>query len=74
MLMIILAQFFFLYRLLSEANEKRFEQVLITQSPCKQAKKKQRSHETDYHFPKPIWPKKKKVATPDTGKTVKEEE
>ena len=62
--------FFFLYRLLSEANEKRFEQA-----PRKQAKKKPRSHKTDYHFPKPIWPKKKKkVATPDTGKTVKEEE
>ena len=67
-MLIVLAQFFFLYRLLSEANEKRFEQALY-----KQAKKKPRSYKTDYHFPKPIWPKKK-VATPDTGKTVKEEE
>ena len=32
---LIIAQFFFLYRLLSEANEKRFEQALITQSPRK---------------------------------------
>jgi hypothetical protein len=59
--------------LLSEANEKRFEQVIT--SPCKRAKKK-RIDKTDYHFPKPIWSrkKKKKVATPDMGKAIKEEE
>ena len=61
-------------RLLSEANERRFDSRQVIALPRKRMKKRtEKSHL--YDFPKPIWAKKKKVLyTPGPEKNVKEEE
>ena len=62
-------------RLLSEANERRFDSRQVIALPRKHMKKRtEKSHL--YDFPKPIWAKKKKkvLYTPGPEKNVKEEE